>query len=491
MPSNKEKCSFWQQRYLISILGFVALAISYVQRFCLSLAITEMADGHHQHSLKNSSQICKSEIQKSGNLSVSIEKDLEFDWDEKTQGLILASFFWGYVITQIPGGMWADKYGGKITVALGVMFSSLGSLLTPYVARIYGPTALVVLRLLIGLAQGPLYPSLNRLLASWVPIEERGRLGSLVFAGAQVGNVLSMQMGGFLMRYFDTWTSVFYIFGSLGFFWLMFWLLIAYNHPNHHPFIGSKEKRYLSEAIHTHDPEDMEKLEIPWKEIFKSRPVWGLIIIHIGHDWGLFAMITDLPKYMKSVLGFSVAQNGLLSGLPYILMWLVAIGSGFMVDSLIASKRYSITLIRKIFVTIASVGPAVGIVLASYSGCDKMWAVFSFTLGMGLMGTFVPSLKVNALDLSPNFAGTLLAIVGTIGCLSGTMAPYIVGLMVPNSSLEEWRSVFWLSAAILVITNVVFIELGSAKVQPWNETKKRKYDEENDFKNFTPILKPL
>lgn len=78
---------------------------------------------------------------------------MEFDWDEKTQGLILASFFWGYVITQIPGGMWADKYGGKITVALGVMLSSLGSLLTPYVARTHGPIALVVLRLVIGLAQ--------------------------------------------------------------------------------------------------------------------------------------------------------------------------------------------------------------------------------------------------------------------------------------------------------------------------------------------------
>jgi len=80
----------------------------------------------------------------------------------------------------------------------------------------------------------------------------------------------------------------------------------------------------------------------------------------------------------------------------------------------------------------ASVGPALGIVAASYSGCDKMLAVASFTIGMGLMGTFVPSLKVNALDLSPNYAGTLMAIVGTIGCLSGVIAPYIVGIMVPN-----------------------------------------------------------
>lgn len=76
-----------------------------------------------------------------------------------------------------------------------------------------------------------------------------------------------------------------------------------------------------------------------------------------------------------------------------------------------------------------------GIVAASYSGCDKTLAIISFTVGMGLMGTFVPSLKVNALDLSPNFAGTLMALVGTIGCMSGVIAPYIVGVMAPNVCL--------------------------------------------------------
>jgi len=39
-----------------------------------------------------------------------------------------------------------------------------------------------------------------------------------------------------------------------------------------------------------------------------AAPVWGLIIVQIGHDWGLFTIITDLPKYMKSVLHFSVVQ---------------------------------------------------------------------------------------------------------------------------------------------------------------------------------------
>lgn len=79
-------------------------------------------------------------------------QDMEFTWDEKTQGLVLSAFFWGYVITQMPGGLLADKYGGKATLGLGMLFSSIGTIITPFVARI-GPVSLITLRLVIGLAQ--------------------------------------------------------------------------------------------------------------------------------------------------------------------------------------------------------------------------------------------------------------------------------------------------------------------------------------------------
>lgn len=133
---------------------------------------------------------------------------------------------------------------------------------------------------------------------------------------------------------------------------------------------------------------------------------------------------------------------------------------------------------------------------------------------MGLMGTFVPSLKVNALDLSPNFAGTLMAIVGTIGCLSGVIAPYIVGILVPNvrfvllcvlmsnwifvnnffsaqSTMEEWRDVFWLSSAILIATNLLFLQYGSGDVQPWNQPTQYQNTDLNNENTVSSILKPL
>lgn len=46
----------------------------------------------------------------------------------------------------------------------------------------------------------------------------------------------------------------------------------------------------------------------PWKSILTSWPVWALIVVEAGHDWGGFTIITDLPKYMSDVLHFSITE---------------------------------------------------------------------------------------------------------------------------------------------------------------------------------------
>lgn len=56
-----------------------------------------------------------------------------YDWDEKTQGLILSSFYWGYVITHLPGGILAEKFGGKYSLGLGILSTAIFTLLTPAV----------------------------------------------------------------------------------------------------------------------------------------------------------------------------------------------------------------------------------------------------------------------------------------------------------------------------------------------------------------------
>ena len=70
--------------------------------------------------------------------------------------------------------------------------------------------------------------------------------------------------------------------------------------------------------------------------------------------------------------------------------------------------------------------------MASYVGCDRAMATILFTVGMGLMGAAYCSLRVNALDLSPNYAGTIMALVNGAGCISGMLTPMFTGFLTPN-----------------------------------------------------------
>lgn len=80
-------------------------------------------------------------------------------------------------------------------------------------------------------------------------------------------------------------------------------------------------------------------------------------------------------------------------------------------------------------------GPAIFILGASYSGCNRDMAVGMFTIAMGFMGTFYCGMKVNALDLAPNFAGTVMALVNGIGAFTGIIVPYLIGALTEDVNL--------------------------------------------------------
>ena len=67
----------------------------------------------------------------------------------KTVGWVLSSFFYGYIFTQIPGGWIATRFGGKYVFGVGVLVTSVLTLITPQMAYI-NLWALVAVRVIIG-----------------------------------------------------------------------------------------------------------------------------------------------------------------------------------------------------------------------------------------------------------------------------------------------------------------------------------------------------
>ncbi|XP_008197196.3 sialin [Tribolium castaneum] len=469
--SKFTNCVVIPQRYLLVIMISLSILNAYTMRVCLSMTITQMVVKKNVTESTTES-VCPSDKTFKG---FEMRKETVYDWDEKKQGLILSSFYWGYFITHIPGGLLAEKLGGKHVLGIGMLTNAVLTILFPFILK--GSEGdwitVVVLRVVMGLGQGALYPTVAVLLAQWIPLGERGTASSISFAGAMMGTVISNSLSGVLMTHYEGWEVVFYFFGVWGLVWNVFWQLVCYSYPRTNPCLKPQEKEFLDQEL---KEVSENKPPTPWKEILSSLPVWALIVGQFGHDWGWFTMVSDLPKYMDSVLRFHVQSNGLWSAFPYLLMWGATIGAGYLADFVINREYLSVANTRRVLSTVGTMGPAIFMVAASYVGCNKIAAVMMFTLSLVMMGFFYPGMKVNSIDLSPNFAGTVMALNNGVGVFAGMAAPAVVGLLAPNQTMDEWRTVFWVSFGIFAFTNVIYVVFMSGKVQKWNDLKREQVE---------------
>ncbi|XP_058451457.1 putative inorganic phosphate cotransporter [Malaya genurostris] len=459
-------------QHLTTLLAFFSIVNQYTMRICLSLAITEMVQPTNGSSTDESHVRCRNSI-RSGTEHAQprvIQGDA-FEWDEYVQGIILSAFFWGYVLSHFGSAFIADRYP-RLMLGLSVLITAVLTLLTPLAIDVGGAPLLIATRAIEGIGEGATFPVLSAIVAQWIPPHQRGTLGSFIFSGGQIGSLAGGIGTGFLLSELNSWRMVFYVWGTLAIVWYIFWVILGYESPESHPFIKETEKQKLIESF-----ADAKKKPdvgpIPWRSIAKSVPFWGLVAGQIGHDWGFYLIATDLPKYMKSVLGFSVKHNGMISYFPFLCMWIFSVLGGWICDKQISKQCVSITAARKMWTTIGSLVPAISLLAASYAECNTVVVVVSFAICVTFMGGFYPGIKVNVNDLSPNYAGFLMAVVNGFGAITGILVPYTAGWMTPNQTIEEWRNVFWLAFWVLNVTNVIFIAFASGEIQPWNDPNSR------------------
>lgn len=149
----------------MAIMGMLGVTMAFVMRACLGITLTQMVRPvivednelltgvHHDY--------CPMP-KLSSNRTVSKDTNSDgFDWDEATQGRVLSAFYYGYILTHLPGGVLSQKFGGKHTMGIGILSTALFTLITPYVANM-GSTELTILRFIEGL--GEVSPSCARAL---------------------------------------------------------------------------------------------------------------------------------------------------------------------------------------------------------------------------------------------------------------------------------------------------------------------------------------
>ncbi|XP_017320087.1 sialin [Ictalurus punctatus] len=447
-------------RYGLALLSCYGFFVAYALRVNLSVAMVDMLR-NSSSSTNVSGSVCPrhaSPARPRHNHTASV-----YDWDSETQGWILGSFFYGYIITQIPGGYMARKYGAKWLLGFGILGTVIFTLLTPVAADL-GAGYLIAVRVLEGIGEGVTFPAMHAMWASWAPPLERSRLLTISYAGAQLGTVVALPLSGQICFYLD-WTYVFYIFGAIGLLWFFLWAVLVSNTPDTHRRISEIEKTYIKASL----KKELSPTSayIPWPSILTSVPLWAIVVAHFSYNWTFYTLLTLLPTYMNDILGFSIKENGMLSALPYLGCWLLSMGGGQLADYLRETCLFRTVSVRKAFTIVGMMGPAVFLVAAGYTDCNYILAVIFLTVSSTLGGFSASGFNINHLDIAPSYAGILLGITNTFATIPGMVGPVIARSLTKSNTIMDWRTVFFISAGINLFGAIFYTIFGKGTVQPW------------------------
>jgi len=398
---------------------------------------------------------------------LDVYEELEFQWSKPLQGAILSSFFYGYILTQVLGGYTSDRWGGRNVLLYGILVLSLGTLLTPILARV-DPHLLVVLRVIQGLASGFAFPSVYNIFTAWTPPEEKATLMSISFAGIATATVTIYPFVSWLckLELMGGWPLAFYIPGATGLVWCVVFSQLIYNSPFEHPNITPEELSYIRKGLKS--IETTGKHSVPWKQIVRSPVVHALWITHICSSFGYYLIMINISLFIREALGFPVIYNGFLSMLPSLGMLILSI-TGKLFDLIRTNCDISVTNLRKIFNSIAFLLPALTFVGLAILPCtEKVGHVALLAVGMAVHELAITGgFYFSHSEVGGAHSGVLFGITNTFAQIPGFLTPLLVSYMTQGGTLDEWYRVFQVAGSVYVLGGIVYIVFGSSELQPW------------------------
>ncbi|KAK7093243.1 sialin-like [Littorina saxatilis] len=458
--SEKVPFILCSERWRLAFIAFVGFFFVYSLRVNMSVAIVCMVKADNSTNTTTDNSTCGT-----SDSSSSSKEQGEFDWNKGIQSSILSSFFYGYLVMQIPGGWLAGKFGGKRVLGISMTIVAVATVLLPELARrdykyVYG------LRVIMGIASSVSFPAMHAMWGRWAPPAERSRLASFTYTGLMVGNIVTFICSGYLCAHgFDHgWGSVFYVSGGACFVWLALWWLLVSDSPDQCSRITEAERNYIVNGIGD-NPHAVFK--VPWKEVAKSKAMWVVLAAHMCNNWMHYTLVTSLPTFMKEVLHYDIEQNGVLSAIPYMAMAVTATLGGHVAD-FVSARCLSTRATRRVFQATSFLGAGACLVAVGFVDCEqRTTAVILLGVAVGFEGLCYSGYMVNQIDFAPRYAGVLFGITNFISTIPGIVAPEVAGLLTPNKTQEEWRSVFYVCGAFTLFGAVVFGAFAVTDVEPW------------------------
>ncbi|WKX26754.1 MFS transporter [Tatumella ptyseos] len=372
--------------------------------------------------------------------------DQELGITSQMAGVVSGIFFIGYLFLQIPGGRIAVHGSGKKFIAASLTAWAVISIATGFVTHEY---QLLVLRFLLGIAEGGMLPVVLTMVSNWFPEKELGRANAIVMMFAPLGGIFTAPVSGAIISALD-WRWLFFIEGILSAIVMMMWWALISDRPDEARWLPEKEREYLLTQLKAEREAREEKVKVsnaPLRDVFKNRGLVTLIFLNFFYQTGDYGYTLWLPAILKNLTGGNMADVGGLAILPF-----VAMAAGIYVISLFSDRSGK----RRLWVCVSLLCFAASLVASVVLRHHVVAAYIALVVcGFFLKAATSPFWSIPGRIASAEAAGAARGVINGLGNLGGFCGPYLVGVMINfyghNVAIYA-LSVSLLIAAVLSVT---------------------------------------
>ncbi len=403
-----------QLRWALIIYVFLISAMSYLDRVNLSIA------------------------------APTVQK--EFGLTDVQLGYVFSALVLGYALFQAPGGRLADRFGPRWVLTLGILWWSLFTALTGAVPA--GIASAVVLligtRFVLGAGEAVMFPASNRLVASWIPSNERGIANGIVFGGVGAGSALAPPLITWIILNWG-WRWSFFMRVPVGIVIALLWYWLARDTPRRHPWITDKELGHIEAGIPASTSGTDKGQAAPWGKILGNRHILFVTASYVAFCYTAWIFFTWFFKYLKDVRGLDLKASAFYSMLPFLGMALCSPLGGWISD--ILTKRFGKRIGRCGVAVAGLAGAAIFIAMGAKAGSGEL-ASISLAFGIGSLYIAQSSYWSVTADIAGPSAGSASGLMNMGGQLAGFVTAIVTPLIAGSFG---WTASFLVPSALCAV----------------------------------------
>jgi len=385
-----------------------------------------------------------------GILKPFIAEDL--GWSETDYGFIITAFQAAYALGLLTTGYFLDKFGTRLGYLWAMIVWSVAAMAH---AAASGVRSFMAARFMLGLGESTNFPACVKSVAEWFPKNERALATGWFNSGSTVGAILAPVIVSAITLAWG-WRLAFLITGSLGFIWIIFWL-IYYQHPLKQNRLTKTEY----EHIHQDDQGSPNQKGVPWRRLFKYRQTYAICATRFLSDWVWWFFLFWIPDFIAKTEQVNIRELVLPLIVIYTISSMGGISGGWISSGFLKAGRTT-DYARKTTVLISAL-MVLPIILLPY--IHGFWpVVLLIALAAAGHQSWASNIFTIVSDIYPkNAVGSMVGLSGFTGAVGGALSASFIGFLLDATG--SYFLIFTIASGVYLL-NWLVLKIFIRKIEP-------------------------